>query len=174
MRYAIFPINPHKSYGITIGSRVKPDSEFREQVVSQIDRAMSSFDRHESQTHKVAIVPDWEPSEGGYPELPELRTQGQYLIFALLYSKEGASGELLSNQDLELYKTEIEGMFSEIFGETRAALVLLRDCSVSVIETDKANPWAGLNDISNVVNPEDIFPGSPWGDDRDILRKRWG
>ena len=173
MRYAIFPINPHKSYGITIGSRVKPDSEFREQVVSQIDRAMSSFDRHESQTHKVAIVPDWEPSEGGYPESPELGARGQYLIFALLYSKEGASGEPLSNQDLELYKTEIEGMFSEIFGETRAALVLLRDCSVSVIETDKSKPWFGS---SGVINPSDIFPDSPWGNwgDRDTPQKRWG
>ena len=43
MGYSIFQINPRRSYGITIGSRIKPDSEFREQVISQIDRAMLSF-----------------------------------------------------------------------------------------------------------------------------------
>ncbi len=43
MGYSIFQINPRRSYGITIGSRIKPDSEFREQVISQIDKAMLSF-----------------------------------------------------------------------------------------------------------------------------------
>ena len=173
MRYAIFPINPNRSYGITIGSRVKPDSEFREQVVSQIDRAMRSFKRHEGQTHTLAIVPDWEPSEGGFPELPELKARAQYLVFVLLYSKEGDSGEPLSNQDLELYKAEIEAMLEGILGDTRAALVVLRDCSVTVIETDKSKPWFGS---SAVVNGSDIFPDSPWGnwEDRDTPQKRWG
>ena len=102
MRYSIFQINPRRSYGITIGSRVKPDSEFREQVISQIDKAMLSFERLEGQSHKVAILPDWEVSEEGSSELPELKAREQYLIFALLYSKAGDSGEALDNQKLEL------------------------------------------------------------------------
>lgn len=165
MRYSVFPIYSNKSYGITIGSRVKPDSEFREQVVSQIDKAMSSFERSENQTHKVAIVPDSEPLEGGSPELPRLETRAQYLIFALFYSKEGDSGEALDNHNLELYRAEIESMLSGIVGETRAALVLLRDCSVSLIETDNSGPWLYW-DSPNIVStgPED------W----DTPLKRWG
>ena len=173
MRYSVFPIYSNKSYGITIGSRVKPDSEFREQVVSQIDKAMSSFERSENQTHKVAIVPDSEPLEGGSPELPRLETRAQYLIFALFYSKEGDSGEALDNHNLELYRAEIESMLSGIVGETRAALVLLRDCSVSIIETDNSGPWVGIN-VSNVVNPRDIFSDSPWSEDWETPGKRWG
>ncbi len=143
MRYRIFQIEPHVSYGITIGSRIKPDSEFREQVVSQIDRAMSSFERDRGQTHKVAIVPDWEldgssesglPSGIGFPGIPYLYPGKQYLMFALLYS-EPSSKESLSNSELEFYRKEVEGMISGFTNSVRAALVLLQDCSVNVLES---------------------------------------
>ena len=136
MRYSVFPIYSNKSYGITIGSRVKPDSEFREQVVSQIDKAMSSFERDKDQTHKVAIVPDWEPGELGLPEIAPLSSGRQYLIFALLYS-DPSSKESLSNSELEFYRKEIEGMLGGLLDTTnaKAALVLLQDCTIRVMET---------------------------------------
>lgn len=148
MRYVIYSINPNRSYGITIGSRVKPDSQFREQVKSQIDKAMISFERTENQNYRIAILPDWDSAELGIPEiLPTLDSRGQYLIFALLYSPDPNSAESLSNQELELYREEIETMLEGIIGEARAALVLLRDCSVSVIETDNytGSSWEGIN-----------------------------
>jgi len=139
MKYAVVQIDPNKSYGITIGSRVKPDSEFREQVVSQIDRAMSSFNRDKGQTYTLAIVPDWEPGEPGLPEVPVLTPGGQYLIFALLYSDSG-SKESLSNSELELYRKEIEGMLGGLLDKTKASLVLLQDCTIRVMET-----WRGAS-----------------------------
>jgi hypothetical protein len=139
MKYAVVQIDPNKSYGITIGSRVKPDSEFREQVVSQIDRAMSSFNRDKGQTHTLAIVPDWEPGEPGLPEVPVLTPGAQYLIFALLYSDSG-SKESLSNSELELYRKEIEGMLGGLLDRTKASLVLLQDCTIRVMET-----WRGAS-----------------------------
>lgn len=165
MRYAIYEINPRKSYGITIGSRVKPDSQFREQVKSQIDKAMDSFERNPEQGYGIAIVPDWDSAESGSSEIPSLNYRGQYLIFALLYSPDPDSAESLSNQEIELYREEIGEMLSGIAGETRAALVLLRDCSVSVIETDR-----GKSDLAfakpTVFKREDIFGSKsstpPW------------
>lgn len=148
MRYSIYSINPNRSYGITIGSRVKPDSQFREQVKNQINEAMVSFERTENQSHRIAILPDWDSAELGIPEIPPtLDSRGQYLIFALLYSPDPNSAESLSDQELGLYREEIKTMLEGIIGEARAALVLLRDCSVSVIETDNytGSSWEGIN-----------------------------
>ncbi len=142
MRYAIYPIDPRKSYGITIGSRVKPDSEFRELIRSQIDTAMGSFEREENQRYEIAILPDWETAESGIPEAPPSLDSGkQYLIFALLYSPDPGSAESLLSGELEFYREELEIMLEGILGETRAALVLLRDCTVSIIETDKGGSF---------------------------------
>lgn len=143
MRYLVQGIDPDKSYGITIGSRVKPDSQFREQVVSQIDKAMSSFQRGKGQTHTLAIVPDWEPGELGLPEIPPLSPGSQYLVFALLYS-DPSSKESLSNSELEFYRKEIEGMLGGILDTTRSALVLLQDCTIRVMETWKGGAGALL------------------------------
>lgn len=147
MKYSIYSINPNRSYGITIGSRVKPDSEFQRQVRNQIDKAMESFERSEKQSYGIAILPDWDSAESGSLDIPVLEPNNQYLIFALLYSPDPDSAESLSNQELELYREEIGAMLEGIIGETRAALVLLRDCSVSVIETDNytGSPWHGIN-----------------------------
>ncbi len=148
MRYSIYSINPNRSYGITIGSRVKPDSQFREQVKNQINEAMVSFERTENQSYRIAILPDWDSAELGIPEIPPtLDSRGQYLIFALLYSPDPNSAESLSDQELGLYREEIKTMLEGIIGEARAALVLLRDCSVSVIETDNytGSSWEGIN-----------------------------
>ena len=144
MRYAIYEINPNRSYGITIGSRVKPDSELRELIRSQIDKAMGAFERNKPQTHKIAIVPDWDSAESGSPDIPnDLGINGQYLIFAIVYSPEPDSAESLTGQELDLYREEIGAMLEGILGKTRAALVLLRDCSVSVIETNRGSSSAG-------------------------------
>lgn len=171
MRYAIYPINPNKSYGITIGIRLKPDSELRELIRSQIDTAMGALERAEYQTHRVAILLDWDSAESGLPEAPlSLDSWRQYLIFALLYSSDPGSAESLSSGEIEFYREELGLMLEGILGKTRAALVLLRDCSVSVIEAD--------NDTSSPesawVAPRDIFPDSPWNSDRDTPEKRWG
>lgn len=135
MRYYIQEIKPNLSYGITIGSRVKPDSEFRDLVKSQIDRAMESFERESQFTHEIAIIPDWDSSESGILELPLLYAYGkQYLIFVILYSAPDTA-ESLSKEEIELYKSEIERMLSGTLGEEAvAALVLLQDCSVNVFE----------------------------------------
>lgn len=166
MRYAIYPIDPRKSYGITIGSRVKPDSELRETIRSQIDRAMGAFEREENQSHRIAILPDWETAESGLLEVPALDSRKQYLIFALLYSPDPGSAESLSHAELEYYREELGSMLEGISGEeTRAALVLLRDCSVSVIEADKGGSWYSWG-APNVIERSDIFPDSPgskWG-----------
>ena len=143
MRYAVFQIDPNKSYGITVGSRVKPDSEFREQVASQIDRAMISFNREKGQTHTLAIVPDWEPGEPGLPEVPVLNPGYQYLIFVLLYS-DPVSKESLSNSELDLYRKEVEGMLGGLLDRTKAALVLLQDCTIRVMETWKGASVGGI------------------------------
>lgn len=137
MRYAIFEINPYRSYGITIGSRVKPDSTLRERIQSQIDTAMEALERISPQTHRIAIIHDGDISEIGVPEvLPYLKPYKQYLIFAILYSRD-ESREPLAPQDLESYRKELLGMFEGILGSTRGALVLLQDCSVSILETEK-------------------------------------
>lgn len=158
MRYAIYPINPRKSYGITIGSRAKPDSEFRALVKGQIERAMGAFERDENQSHSIAIVPDWDTAESGLPEVPALSPREQYLIFAIFYSPNPDSAESLSTQELEFYREEIGAMLEGVLGPTRAALVLLRDCSVSVMETDKTGQWLAWGE-PKVVKREDIFPG---------------
>ena len=64
-------------------------------------------------------------------------------------------------------------MLEGIVGETRAALVLLRDCSVSIIETDKSGHWLAWG-APNVVTRSDLFPDSPWNSDHDTPEKRWG
>ena len=137
MRYLIYPVYPARSYSITIGSRDKPDSEFRELIREQIDKAMSSFERQRGEAHTVAVIPDWQIGEPGLESLPNLPNNGQYLIFALLYSNPD-SAEKLSNQELELYRRDLEEALSGIANkETRAALILLQDCSVSIIASER-------------------------------------
>jgi hypothetical protein len=136
MRYAIFPINEYRSYAITIGSRVKPDSQFRETVNQQIEEAMGAFDLSEGQTYQIAIIPDSEGDESGDREMSGLRDSNQYLIFALLYSNLD-SGESLTDSELEGIRGEIGSMLKGVFGEARVALIVLRDCTVNVLEIEK-------------------------------------
>ena len=175
MRFEAIPINKHEIYNLFIETEDKPDSELRELIRAQIDKAMSSFERRDPQTHRIAIIPDWDSAESGSPEIPEsLDSRNQYLIFAIVYSPEPDSAESLSHAELEYYREELGSMLEGISGEeTRAALVLLRDCSVSVIEADKSGSWYSWG-APNVIEPRDIFPDSPWNSDRDTPEKRWG
>lgn len=162
MRYAIYPIDSRKSYGITIGSRVKPDSELRETIRSQIDKAMGAFEREENQSHRIAILPDWDTAESGLPEAPpSLDYRKQYLIFALLYSPDPGSAESLSGAEIEFYREELGLMLEGILGKTRAALVLLRDCTVSVIEADRSDPFL-VWDTPGYIDMENT-PERRWG-----------
>lgn len=147
MDFAIYKIEPHVSYMIAISPRVKPDSEFRERVQSQINKAMEAFERAPGQSHKVAIVPEEElsesngglsPKEPGIPRIPYLKPGGQYLIFALRKSS-GDSAELEDIRELEAYREELEAMFS-LLDSAIVGLVLLQDCSVNVIETTRREP----------------------------------
>ena len=136
MRYAIYKIEPSLSYLITIGSRDKPDSEFRERVQSDINRAMGAFSRERGSSHALAIVTDSNSAESGEEStIPELFPGGQYLIFALF-----SSGEISAEfrEELSGNQTELEGAFRRLLGEDNPSdisigLVLLRDCSVKLI-----------------------------------------
>lgn len=142
MRYAIYKIEPHLSYLITISPRVKPDLEFRERVIAAIDQAMGSLYREESQAHRVAIIPEGElsesngalsPYEPGIPGIPYLKEGAHYLIFALRKSSSDAA-ESEDIRELENYREDLEAMFSLVDSAT-VGLVLLQDCSVNIIET---------------------------------------
>jgi hypothetical protein len=159
MRYATFSINPRKSYGITIGSRDKPDSQFRETVRENLDRAMESFELEEDQGYSIAIVQDTGSAESGLPEIPSLNNREQYLIFALLNS-DPDSGDSLTERELEEYRVEIWGMLRGVLGKTKAALILLQDCTVTIIETDRGGVRKPVGS-SRVVSREEIFPGDP-------------
>lgn len=149
MRYAIYKIEPFISYMITISSRSKPDSEFRERVIAAIDRAMGSLEREARQSHKVAIIREEElsesngvlsPKEPGIPGVPYLKPGSQYLIFALRRSS-GDSAEETDIQELEGYREELEAMFS-LLDSVTIGLVLLQDCSVTVLETTRGTSRA--------------------------------
>ncbi len=144
MRYAIYKIEPQLSYLITISPRSKPDLDFRERVITAIDSAMGSLEREPSQAHKVAIIPEEEisesngnlsPHEPGIPGIPYLKEGAQYLIFALRKSS-GDSAESENIRELEAYREELEAMFS-LLDSVRIGLVLLQDCSVNAIETQR-------------------------------------
>lgn len=134
MRYYVYEIDPTRTYGFTIGSRIRPDTEFREQVRNQIDQAMNLFDRDRTETHSIAIVQDYEFSDTGLPTVPVLTGGSQYLIFAILYSAPD-SAESLSDYELELFRAEVGNMIAAAMGDSaKIALILLQDCSVSVLE----------------------------------------
>ena len=136
MEYSIYKIVPDMSYVITIGSRDKPDSEFREKVQRDIDRAMGAFSRERGASHSLAILTD--PNFDNSPEdLPttEIFPGGQYLIFALIYSNPHDPAE--SREDLGENRAELERAFERIIGEDNIndiniGLVLLRDCSIKL------------------------------------------
>lgn len=140
MRYAIVGIKGRTSYGITIGSRVRPDSNLRELITSQIDTAMESLGRKEGKGYGVTILPDWDPLESGSSEIPTLEAQKRYLIFGILYSAPG-SAESLTDKEVDEYREQLGAMFGKIAeGGTRIALVILRDCTVTVIEHETPAP----------------------------------
>lgn len=144
MKYYIYEIDPTRTYGFTIGSRLRPDTEFREQVRNQIDQAMKMFDRESTETHSIAIVQDYEFSETGLPTVPELKGGSQYLIFAILYSAPD-SAESLSDLELELFRNEVARMIETGMGDSaKIALILLQDCSVSVLEFGSRNQSVGI------------------------------
>lgn len=158
MRYAIFEIKEHRSYAITIGSREKPDSQFRDLVTGQINRAMESFTRDKAQGHKISVIHDWETADSGASDLSEIPGHGQYLIFALRSSEPG-TGNRLSEEELMKYGRELELMFGSLLGDTKAAHVLLQDCTVNVIEIAPGEPFAGslwvdVNPIYDNDNPQ--------------------
>lgn len=137
MRYIRKEINRNDSYGFTVSSRTKPDSKLRRQIEAEINEAMSSFERGENARHSVAVVPSATPDIPDPEPLEFVESdKRQYLVFAILETGEAFVD--LAESDIEQTRSAISEMISGMIAGFRSkpkiALVVLRDCTVEILE----------------------------------------
>lgn len=133
MRFEPIQIRANALYNFYIETWDKPDNALKERIRAQIGEAMGALGR-EPDSYSVSILQNSEAEESGDSEYPELKIGRNYLIFAILGS--GDSAESLADKELEEQRAELaRGIFPP--KNSRIALVLLQDSSISLITTQK-------------------------------------
>ena len=148
MRFEAIEIQEYCKYSFIVGTAEKPDNSLKEMIREQIGEAMGALGRAPD-SYSVSILQNEEPEEARDKTYPELESSRDYLLFVMLRSSDSA--EPLSPRELEEQKAELaRGVFAP--RESRIALVLLYDSSISLMNTQKPsnakitfiendNPW---------------------------------
>ena len=133
MRFEAIEILPYMHYGFIIETKEKPEEALKERIREQIGEAMGALGR-EPESYSVTVCQGYEESLGER-EFPEFGQSRNYLLFALRSG--GDSAEPLSPRELEEEREELaRGIFAP--RESRIALVLLQDSSISLIRSDNS------------------------------------
>ena len=148
MRFEAIEIQEYCKYSFIVGTAEKPDNSLKEMIREQIGDAMGALGRAPD-SYSVSILQNEEPEEARDTGYPELKMGRKYILFAMLRSSE--SSESLSIRELEEQKEELsKGIICP--KNSRIALVLLYDSSISLMNTQKPsnakitfiendNPW---------------------------------
>lgn len=142
MRMIVLEIAEGKNYLFLIGSRDKPDREFRERIESQINGAMEGLTEGLFEGDKGQYKITWGVQVNHEPGIPVLEPGGaeageqieigkRYLLFGLVDSSEETK---LTPEELETMQGETAEKIAGVQvpdGAGRTAVILLQDCSVT-------------------------------------------
>ena len=135
MKKIIYKIDKMRRYNFIIGTWERPDYDLKNRIRAQIGEAMEALGRT-SESYSVSIIQS--EGETGEEGLIILEGGSNYLIFFLLDSR---SGETSSDLELEEEKEEIaQGIATLLPDNSRAALVLLYNCTIEMIEGKVSSP----------------------------------